>query len=266
MEGLINSWVLRELISPAIDIGLLAFLIYKAYNVMEETQAIQLLKGASLLALVYVAAWFLQLSTLLWILNLLAPGLFIGVAIVFQPELRSIFTRIGQRDFFRLQARTRSLQMDSILGAAEVLSGQKRGALVVFSRNVGLKNIIDTGTKLNADLTSALIITIFGHDTPLHDGALVIQNGEIVSAGCFLPLSRQADIRRSFGTRHRAALGLAEETDAVVLVVSEETGALSLAYDSHIFYALTLDEVRFRLRQLLNLREDPNEDGGGKTS
>jgi len=266
MEGLIDSWALREIIRPFIDIALLAFLIYKAYNIMEETQAIQLLKGASLLALVYVAAWFLQLSTLLWILNLLAPGIFIGIAIVFQPELRSIFTRIGQRDFLRLQTRSRSLQMDSILGAAEVLSGQKRGALIVFSRNVGLKNIIDTGTKLNASLSSSLIITIFGHDTPLHDGALVIQNGGIVAAGCFLPLSRQADIRRSFGTRHRAALGLAEETDAVVLVVSEETGALSLAYDSHIFYALTLDEVRFRLRQLLNLRDEPGDETGGLSS
>ena len=155
------------------------------------------------------------------------------------------------------------MQLDSILGAAEVLSGQKRGALIVFARNVGLKNIIDTGTKLNADLTSSLIITIFGHDTPLHDGALVVQNGEIVAAGCFLPLSRQADIRRSFGTRHRAALGLAEETDAVVLVVSEETGAISLAYDSHIFYALSLDEARFRLKQLLNLRDDHGDEGFG---
>jgi len=263
MDWLIDSWALREIVRPVIDVALLTFLIYKAYNVMEETQAIQLLKGASLVALVYVAAWTLQLNTLLWILNMLAPGIFIGLAIVFQPELRSIFTRIGQRDFFKIQSRTRSLQMDSVLGAAEVLSGQRRGALIVFSRNVGLKNIIDTGTKLNADLTSSLIITIFGHDTPLHDGALVVQTGRIVAAGCFLPLSRQPDIRRSFGTRHRAALGLAEETDAVVLVVSEETGALSLAYDSHIFYALTLEEIRYRLRQLLNLREEPGEETGG---
>ena len=263
MEGLMDSWFLKELIRPFIDIALLSFLIYKAYSIMEETKAIQLLKGASILILLYLAAWLLQLSTLLWILNMLAPGIFIGLAIVFQPELRSIFTRIGQRDLFKIQSRNRSLQMDSIIGAAEVLSGKRRGALIVFSRNVGLKNIIDTGTKLNADLTSSLIISIFGHDTPLHDGALVVQSGRITAAGCFLPLSRQPDIRRSFGTRHRAALGLAEETDAVVLVVSEETGALSLAYDSHIFYALTMDDIQYRLRQLLNLREDSMEEAGG---
>ncbi len=263
MDWLTDTWILNELIRPFIDIALLAYLIYKAYSIMEETQAIQLLKGASILALIYVGAWILKLNTLLWILNMLAPGIFIGLAIVFQPELRSIFTRIGQRDLFKIQSRNRSLQMDSIIGAAEVLSGKRRGALIVFSRNVGLKNIIDTGTKLNADLSSSLIITIFGHDTPLHDGALVVQNSRIVAAGCFLPLSRQPDIRRSFGTRHRAALGLAEETDAVVLVVSEETGALSLAYDSHIFYALSMEEVRYRLRQLLNLREDALEEAGG---
>ena len=263
MDWLTDTWVLNELIRPFIDIALLAYLIYKAYSIMEETQAIQLLKGASILALIYAGAWILKLNTLLWILNMLAPGIFIGLAIVFQPEMRSIFTRIGQRDLFKIQSRNRSLQMDSITGAAEVLSGKRRGALIVFSRNVGLKNIIDTGTKLNADLSSSLIITIFGHDTPLHDGALVVQNGRIVAAGCFLPLSRQPDIRRSFGTRHRAALGLAEETDAVVLVVSEETGALSLAYDSHIFYALSMEEVRYRLRQLLNLREDALEEAGG---
>ncbi len=263
MDWLMNTWILEEVIRPFIDIALLAFLLYKAYSIMEETQAIQLLKGASILALVYLAAWLLQLNTLLWILNMLAPGIFIGVAIVFQPELRSIFTRIGQRDLFKIQSRNRTLQMDAIIGAGEVLSGKRRGALIVFSRNVGLKNIVDTGTKLNADMSSSLLITIFGHDTPLHDGAVVVQNGRIAAAGCFLPLSRQPDIRRSFGTRHRAALGLAEETDAVILVVSEETGALSLAYDSHIFYALSAEEVRHRLRQLLNLREDSIDEPGG---
>ena len=263
MDWLMNTWILEEVIRPFIDIALLAFLLYKIYSIMEETQAIQLLKGASILALVYLAAWLLQLNTLLWILNMLAPGIFIGVAIVFQPELRSIFTRIGQRDLFKIQSRKRNLQMDAIIGAAEVLSGKRRGALIVFSRNVGLKNIVDTGTKLNADMSSSLLITIFGHDTPLHDGAVVVQNGKIAAAGCFLPLSRQPDIRRSFGTRHRAALGLAEETDAVILVVSEETGALSLAYDSHIFYALSTEEVKHRLRQLLNLREDSIDEAGG---
>ena len=136
----------------------------------------------------------------------------------------------------------------------EVLAEQKRGALIVFARNVGLKNIIDTGTKINADLTSSLIITIFAFDTPLHDGAVIVSRGKILAAGCFLPLSRQVFIQKSFGTRHRAALGQAEESDAVILVVSEETGAVSLAYDSNIFYDMTLKEVGRTLRHLLEIR------------
>jgi diadenylate cyclase len=126
---------------------------------------------------------------------------------------------------------------------------------------VGIKNIVDTGTRLNADLTSSLVLTIFGYDTTLHDGAVVIDSGKILAAGCFLPLSEQLDIRRSFGTRHRAALGLAEETDAAVLVVSEETGAISLAYESNLYYDLSAREVKARLRELLNTPEPVRDEG-----
>ena len=240
-----------DFILPVVDIALLAYLLYKLYELLEETRAVQLLRGAVVLALVYAAAWVFQLSTLLWILELIAPGLFIGAAIVFQPELRSIVARIGRREIFRGKARRKPFQVEAALNAAEVLSGRRRGALIVFARDVGLKNIIDTGTRIDADLSSTLILTIFGHDGPLHDGAAVIQNGRIAAAGCFLPLSNQPDIRRSFGTRHRAALGMAEETDALVLAVSEETGALSLAFDGGIFYDLDQIEIRRRLSELL---------------
>ena len=128
-------------------------------------------------------------------------------------------------------------------------------ALVVFARNVGLKNIAETGTRLDALVSSSLIISIFGHDTPLHDGAIVIQEGRAIAAGCFLPLSEQQDIRKSFGTRHRAALGLSEVADSVVLIVSEETGAISLAYDSKLYYGLGPDQARQRLGELLELPE-----------
>lgn len=238
---------------PTVDILLLAYLLYKLYELLEETRAVQLLRGGVILAFIYAVAWGLRLSTLLWILELIAPGLFIGVAIVFQPELRSIVSRIGQRELFRGKVRQKPFQIDVVLNAAEVLSSHRRGALVVFAREVGLKEIINTGTQVNADLSSALLLTIFDHDGPLHDGAVVVQGGRLTAAGCFLPLSSQSDIRRIFGTRHRAALGMAEETDALILVVSEETGALSLAYDSNIFYDLGMDEIRARLNELLSL-------------
>jgi diadenylate cyclase len=117
-----------------------------------------------------------------------------------------------------------------------------------------MKSIIETGTRLDAEISSPLIMSLFGYETALHDGAIVIEDGKIVAAGCFLPLSEQLDVRRSFGTRHRAALGLAEETDAVILVVSEETGALSLSYDGNLYYDLSAETVRRRLAELLNLK------------
>lgn len=255
MSFLNNIPFLRDVILPGLDILLLAYLIYKGYQILVQTRAVQLVKGAFFMVLMYAVAFLLNLKTLLWLINLLAPSLVIGLAIIFQPELRKIFTRIGQGTLFNFNHSTRSVELDAVISAAEVLAYRKRGALVVFIRSVGQKNIIETGTRLNADLSSALLITIFGHDTPLHDGAVVVSGSKIAAAGCFLPLSEQLDVRRSFGTRHRAALGLVEESDAVVLVVSEETGAISLAYDANLHYDLSIDEVKRRIRELLHLQD-----------
>ena len=256
MDWLSKIGIYSDYIRPVIDIMILSFIIYYIYKILVQTRAIQLVKGAFLIALLYAVAIFLQLTTLLWIMNSLATVLVIIIAIVFQPELRSIFTKIGQSEWFRFTPRPRPYQLDSILNAVEVLSGRRRGCLIVFSRRVGLKNVLDTGTRLNADLSTSLILTIFGSETPLHDGAILLQSGTVVAAGCFLPLSDQADIRRSFGTRHRAALGLVENTDAVVLVVSEESGAISLAYDANLYYDLSISEVRTIMRRLLDFRDD----------
>lgn len=242
-------------VRPALDILVLAFLLYKVWQILVRTQAVQLVKGALFMAALYAASFFLSLETLTWILKILAPGLVIALAIVFQPELRKIFMRIGQGRFFRTGRKPRSTQLESVLNAAEVLASRRRGALIVFSRSVGLKNIVDTGTRLDALISSSLVVTVFGHDTPLHDGAMVLADGRIVAAGCFLPLSEQQDIRRSFGTRHRAALGLSEESDAVILVVSEETGALSLAYDAKLHYNLSPSLIQRRLSALLDFPE-----------
>jgi diadenylate cyclase len=241
-----------DLIRPVLDIAILAFLLYKAYELLVKTQAAQLVKGAGFLALVYGVAFLFKLTTLRWILTMMAPGLFIAIAIVFQPELRKIFMRLGQSEFFRPDSKPRIGQLEAVVTAAEILSQQRRGALVVFPRRVNIRNIIDTGTRLNAEISSSLIVTIFEFDTPLHDGAMIIQNGHIVAAGCFLPLSEQQDIRKSFGTRHRASLGMSEQSDAVILVVSEETGAISLAYDAKLYYDLSPIEATRKLRELLD--------------
>jgi diadenylate cyclase len=241
-----------DYIRPVLDVALLAFLLYKAYELLEKTQALPLVKGATFLALVYGMAWLFNLTTLRWVLTIIAPGLFIAVAIVFQPELRKIFMSLGQGGFFRSNAAVPIGKLDVVVTAAELLSERRRGMLVVFPRKINLKNIIETGTKINAEISSSLIVAIYEFDGPLHDGAMVIQSGKIVSVGCFLPLSERQDIRKNFGTRHRAALGMAEQSDAVVLIVSEESGAVSLAYDAKLYYDLSIIEVTRKLMELLD--------------
>jgi diadenylate cyclase len=241
-----------DLIRPILDVALLAFLLYKGYELLVKTQALQLVKGAGFLALVYGIAFLFKLTTLQWVLTIMGPGLFIAVAIVFQPELRKIIIHLGQGEFFRPDVKPRIGQLDAVVTAAELLSQQKRGMLVVFPRKINIRNIIETGTRINAEISSSLIVAVFEFDGPLHDGAMIIQNGKIAAAGCFLPLSEQQDIRKSFGTRHRASLGMSEQSDSVVLVVSEETGAISLAYDAKLYYDLSPIEVTRKLKELLD--------------
>jgi len=243
-------------IKPFLDIGILAFIIYKAYTIIVKTNGAQILRVIVTFGFAFAIATALQLTTLLSILNTLAPGLLVCFAIVFQPELRKVFLKLGQNDWFKLGTRSKHTYVDSVLIAAEMLSKQKRGMLAVFIKKHNLKDIIDTGTKLNADLTSSLLVTIFGHDTPLHDGATIIQDGKILGAGCFLPLSKRHDIMKTFGTRHRAAIGITEETDAIVVVVSEETGAISIAYDSKLYYDLTMDQLTKTLEAQLEINPD----------
>lgn len=251
------AWIQRltavyNVIRPILDIAILAFLLYKTYELLAKTHALQLVKGAGFLVLVYGIAFLLKLNTLEWALRILWPGLFITIAIVFQPELRKIIIRLGQGELFRPDSKQRIGQLDAVVTAAELLSLQKRGMLVVFPRKINIKNIIDTGTRLNAEISSNLIVAIFEFDGPLHDGAMVIQHGKVLAAGCFLPLSEQEDIRNNFGTRHRASLGMSEQSDAVILVVSEETGAISLAYDTKLYYDLSSVEVTRKLKELLD--------------
>ncbi|MDR2493636.1 MAG: diadenylate cyclase CdaA [Spirochaetaceae bacterium] len=266
MEWLQRLLAFYDIIRPVLDVAILAFLFYKAYGFLVKTQALQMVKGAGFLGLLYGLAMLFKLNTLLWILNILAPGLFIAVAIVFQPELRKIILRLGQSELFRLDAKPRLEQLEAVVTAAELLSQKRRGVLVVFPRRVNLKNIIETGTRINGEISSSLIVAVFEFDGPLHDGAMVIQHGRIAAAGCFLPLSEQQDIKKSFGTRHRASLGMSEQSDAVVLVVSEETGAISVAFDGKLYYDLSSAETTRKLRDLLEhgvRSAKPEAEGGG---
>ena len=245
-----------DFIRPVLDIAVMTFILYKAYDFISKTNGVQMFKALVIVAIAFGVAILLDLTTLLWLLNLIAPGLVIAFALIFQPEIRKLFIRIGQNGWFAFGSRSKHTYVDAVLIAADMLSKQRRGMLAVFMRNTQLENYIQTGTRLNADLSSSLLMTIFGKDTSLHDGACFIKGGKLIAAGCFLPTSENYTIKKTFGTRHRAALGLSEVSDAVVLVVSEETGALSLAYDAKLNYDLSLTEVRKILERVLEITSE----------
>ena len=236
MVGVERLLHIYDYIRPVLDVLVLTFVLYKI-----------------IVAIVYLAAVLFDLKTLLWLLTIIAPGLVVAFAVIFQPEIRKLFLRIGQSGWFAFGTRSKHTYVDAVLIAAEMLSKQRRGMLAVFIRHTKMDNLMQTGTYLNADLSSSLLMTIFGKDTSLHDGACFIQGGKLLAAGCFLPTSENYTIKKTFGTRHRAALGLSEVSDAVVLVVSEESGALSLAYDSKLNYDLSVSEVRKVLENLLEI-------------
>lgn len=253
MIGIERLLHIYDYIRPFLDILILTYILYKIYDFMSKTNSVQIIKAVIIVAVAYGIAVLFNLNTLLWLLNVIAPTLVIALAVIFQPEIRKLFLRIGQSGWFAFGTRSKHTYVDAVLIAAEMLSKQRRGMLAVFIRHTKMDNIIQTGTRLNADLSSSLLLTIFGKDTSLHDGACIIQGGKLLAAGCFLPLSEDYNIKKTFGTRHRAALGLSEQSDAVVLVVSEETGALSLAYDSKLNYDLTSNEIRKILENLLDI-------------
>lgn len=248
-------------IRAAAQVVLLTVFFYNAYIALAQNRATQLIRSVLIYVFVYFFCRLTGLSVMEKVFRVCAVPAAVFLAVVYQPELRRTFTPGVRRNrLFRIGgAQTSSDQIETILNACQRLVQSKRGALIVFPRKLALKNIIDSGTRVNADISSALIVTVFDHDTPLHDGAMIIQGSKIIAAGCYLPLSGQTDIRASFGTRHRAALGMAEESDAAIIVVSEETGAISLACNGNLYYDLSHDEIKSMLLSLFNyLDVQPN--------
>ena len=236
MFSLGDSAFLLTYIRDFLQILILAWIIYKLYVAVASTKIYQL------------------------VLVIMAYAMFF--CIIYHPEFRRAFTTLfsGRARLFRMGSQTTVEQIDTILNACENLVQVKRGALIIFPRHTDIKSVIDSGTKLNADLSSSLICTIFDHDTPLHDGALVVQGGKIVAASCYLPLSAQTGINASFGTRHRAALGLAEDSDAVIIIVSEENGAMSLAYNANIYYDLDRETIKNVILALMSYHDVTPQD------
>jgi diadenylate cyclase len=235
-----------------VDIIATSILIYYFLVLIRGTRAVQMITGALVLLLLWAVANLFHLLLLGSILYLFVIGAAVALPIVFQPELRRMLEQLGRGGFFRLNdenaaGRADDKVMAMLAKAAFLLSRNKYGALMVIEQHTGLKEFVESGTTLNAALSPELLLSLFVPRSPLHDGAVIVNEGIIEAAGCFLPLAEQSLTERRIGTRHRAALGISEQTDAVVIVVSEESGAISVAREGKLSRPIE-DETRlFRL-------------------
>jgi TIGR00159 family protein len=250
LDIVVNS-VKNISISSVMDILAVSYIFYKAYMLIRETRAEQLLKGIIFIILLIPVSSFFNLTMLYWILT---KTLTIGVLsfiIIFQPEIRRALEHLGRSAFndkhILEDDETMEKVVTEIVNSIENLSKSKTGALIIIEQLTGLGDIINTGTELDAVVSSALLENIFVVNTPLHDGATIIRNNRIVSAGCFLPLTSNNDINKKLGTRHRAAIGISENSDALIIAISEETGTISLAVNG----VLTRNYNKERLKDIL---------------
>ncbi|MCM3631048.1 diadenylate cyclase CdaA [Paenibacillus glycanilyticus] len=228
-----NGWI-----KDIIDVGIVSYIIYKLILLVRGTRAVQLLKGILVLVGTWAISTWFNLYTLKWLMNQMFTFGVVSVLIIFQPELRRALEQLGRGKLF---ARTSSLekdivaeQVESVMKAVQHMSQRSVGALIVFERNTGVSELIESGIQMESRITSELLINIFTPNTPLHDGAVIIRGNQIMAAGCYLPLSENPFISKELGTRHRAAIGVSEVSDAVAVIVSEETGQVSLAINGMI--------------------------------
>jgi len=246
-----------QILVDVIDILIVAFLFYRLFAMIKGTRAAQMFVGLVFIVIASIVAQWFRLNTLNWIIASLKTVWVILFVILFQPELRALLTHVGQNRLLRALIRVGGGGvLKEILGAVEDMSKERRGALIVVERDMGLRDYIETGTKLDAAVTKELLETIFTPHSPLHDGAVVIRGDQIAAAGCILPLSETPGLSPILGTRHRAALGLAEETDACVFVVSEETGAISIAHKGELKWNLDEGQLRSELAAIFNPRPE----------
>jgi uncharacterized protein (TIGR00159 family) len=253
------DWLSELLRRPSVswwdllDIALVSFLMYELLLLIRGTRAVQMaLGGGFLIGLFFVSRWF-QLETVNWVIRNLATYVVFAIIVLFQSDIRRALAHFGRAPFFRYFERASSADetIEELVVAVTSLAARRIGAIIVIERQIGLRNYIEGGIPLDAMVTYDLMASIFQPGSPLHDGAAIVQGDRIAAAACFLPLSVNPRVSRDLGTRHRAALGLTEENDAVAIVVSEETGIVSVVVDGHVERDLDPDALRVRLQSLL---------------
>ena len=260
-QGLISQMALVK-ITDIIDVFIVTFIIYKALKFIRDTRTVHLLKGVVVLVITMQISQFVKLHTVHYLLsNALQLGL-IAIIIVFQPELRRALEQLGRTtmgQWFSFEERTDDIEKEKIIKELKEscinMSKSHIGALIVMEREIKIGDIVGTGITLNADVTAELLTNIFVPKTPLHDGAVIIRNNKIEAASCFLPLSQNPNVSKELGTRHRAGLGMSEESDAVVVIVSEETGGISIACGGELIMKLTPDALEGKLMKLFDIKK-----------
>ena len=251
LQGLVSTIGILDII----DIVVVAYFLYRLYLMLKNTRAATLVKGLLVLVAFMIVCRTLNLHVISWLLEKSMTVIMVALPVVFQPELRRALEQIGRGKLFRkgseLDEQELEAMLEDVAAATKVMSKAKVGALMVFERATGLVERIETGVPIDGLVSSGLIQNIFVKDTPLHDGAVVIRGNRIVAACCLLPLTENRNLSQELGTRHRAAIGISEQSDAMVLVVSEETGAISIARNGELVRYLTVDDVKEILRNAI---------------
>jgi diadenylate cyclase len=233
-----------------VDILVVAFLVYQALMVVRGTRAGHILLGIFMMAMLYAVSVWAGLEALRAVLSFIVPLVGLAIIVLFQSEIRRTLARLGRKRWLGFGAGFRAPEsINEILMAVEVMAPQKVGALIVLERDIGLRTFIESGVALEARITSDLLLSIFAPGLPLHDGAVIVQKDRVAAAACFLPLTTTPALARDLGTRHRAAIGITEETDCLSIVVSEETGLISVAAFGELIRGLSLAELRERINR-----------------
>lgn len=251
ITGLISTITFLDIV----DILIVAFILYKLYMGVKDTRALALFKGIIILLVITLISKVLQLYVIYWLLQKLMTMMLIALPVVFQPELRRALEHLGRGRLFKknsfLNTEETEVLLAHLANTAGALSQNKIGALMVIERDTGLGDYADTGIKIDGLVSSEFLINVFIPNTPLHDGATIIRGNRVVAAGCLLPLTDDRTLNKELGTRHRAAIGMTEQTDSVVIVVSEETGIISLAREGRLTRYLDKETLKDTLRPLL---------------
>jgi diadenylate cyclase len=244
------------------DIIVMSYILFRSYNFIRGSRGAQMLVGLVIILLFSIITPVLQMRGISWIFQNLRTVWLVAFVILFQPELRRILISVGQSRVIRYFVKVSGNKViDAVVDATAQLQQRGYGALIVMGRETGMKMVTESGVRIQAEVSAALLISIFNPRSPLHDGAVIIQNDLIDSAKCILPLTENTNPKLNLGTRHRAAIGLSEESDAVIIVVSEETGRISVAMDGELKYDLSLETVRHILYQTFN-QAVPKEERG----